>query len=78
MYIMGKVSKALEAFIRTIPDDKLSGFTDGEHTLYKDVNYRLDQQGVWLLDLLLLPSTVRLGGIISTDPRVADLTFSRS
>ncbi|RSM06723.1 hypothetical protein CEP52_005608 [Fusarium oligoseptatum] len=29
----------------SIPDDKINSFTDGEHTLYKDANYRLDNQG---------------------------------
>ncbi|RTE80230.1 hypothetical protein BHE90_005228 [Fusarium euwallaceae] len=43
---MGKAGKALRNFILSIPDDKINGFTDGEHTLYKDANYRLDNQGL--------------------------------
>lgn len=44
--VMGKASKALKAFIVGMPDDKLSGFTSGEHTLYSDTDFRLDNQGV--------------------------------
>ncbi|RSL69602.1 hypothetical protein CEP51_012316 [Fusarium floridanum] len=43
---MGKAGKALRNFILSIPDDKINSFTDGEHTLYKDANYRLDNQGL--------------------------------
>ncbi|KAJ5225133.1 hypothetical protein N7468_006358 [Penicillium chermesinum] len=43
---MGKASKALKAFIVGIPDGKLSGFTSGEHTLYSDADFRLDNQGL--------------------------------
>jgi hypothetical protein len=44
--IMGKGSKSLKDFIVGIPDGKLSGFTSGEHKLYSDINFRLDNQGV--------------------------------
>ncbi|KAM0414694.1 hypothetical protein ACHAPT_013456 [Fusarium lateritium] len=43
---MGKASKALKEFIESIPDGKINGFMNREHTLYKDVNYRLDNQGL--------------------------------
>ncbi|KAJ5470345.1 hypothetical protein N7530_007702 [Penicillium desertorum] len=43
---MGKGSKSLKDFIVGIPDGKLSGFTSGEHKLYSDINFRLDNQGL--------------------------------
>ncbi len=43
---MGKASKALKSFIEDIPDDKLTSFTDGQHTLYTSDDFRLDMQGV--------------------------------
>lgn len=43
---MGKAEKAPLLFIANIPDGKINGFTDGEHTLHKDENFRLDNQGV--------------------------------
>ena len=33
---MGKAGKALTRFIEDLPDSKLSGYMDGEHTLHKD------------------------------------------
>ncbi|TFY79618.1 hypothetical protein EWM64_g4395 [Hericium alpestre] len=44
--LMGKGSKALRAFINKIPDNKLEGFTESEHTIYHDRNFRLDMQGM--------------------------------
>lgn len=43
---MGKAEKALLLFIANIPDGEINGFTDREHTLYNDENFRLDNQGV--------------------------------
>ncbi|KAM4054418.1 hypothetical protein HRG_012463 [Hirsutella rhossiliensis] len=42
---MGKASKALKTFIEGIPDNKLQDITDGEHTIFKDTDFRLDMQG---------------------------------
>lgn len=42
---MGQASKALEAFIKGIPDDQLQApFPSG--TVYKEKDFRLDNQGV--------------------------------
>lgn len=38
--------KILRDFIDSIPDSKLEGFPDSQTTLYKDVDLRLDMQGV--------------------------------
>lgn len=38
--------KILREFIDSLPDAKLEGFPDGRATLYKDVDLRLDMQGV--------------------------------
>ncbi|KAI0315671.1 hypothetical protein OF83DRAFT_1265903, partial [Amylostereum chailletii] len=43
---MGRASKALEAFINSIPDAKLTGLSTGAATLYKDTDFRLDMQGM--------------------------------
>ncbi|KAJ1713090.1 hypothetical protein AFGD_005267 [Aspergillus flavus] len=43
---MGKATSALTAFIENIPDGKISGYTSGEHTLHRDTNFRLDNQGL--------------------------------
>ncbi|KAJ4129734.1 hypothetical protein NW754_004018 [Fusarium falciforme] len=43
---MGKGGKALKNFIESIPDDKINGFTDGEHALYSNTHYRLDNRGL--------------------------------
>ncbi|KAL2678539.1 hypothetical protein Neosp_009287 [[Neocosmospora] mangrovei] len=43
---MGKGSETLRKFIESIPDDKINGFTDGEHKLYSNTHYRLDHQGL--------------------------------
>lgn len=45
---MGKTNSALNAFITGIPDDKLSGFKDIIYALYKDTNFTLVHEGVWL------------------------------
>lgn len=39
---MGKGSKSFQTFIGSIPDSKLSGFTDSEYTLYKDLNFKTE------------------------------------
>ncbi|RHZ64432.1 uncharacterized protein CDV56_105796 [Aspergillus thermomutatus] len=41
----GRERVSLEEFIKSIPDEKIMGFTDGEHGLYKDVNHHLNHQG---------------------------------
>lgn len=38
--------KVLRDFIDDIPDDILEGFPDLQQTLYEDINFRLDMQGV--------------------------------
>ena len=43
---MGKASKALTAFIKGIPDDKLKDIGESQHTIVKDRDFRLDMQGV--------------------------------
>ena len=43
---MGKAKKALESFINSIPDSKLTGIPTQGGTLYKDNDFRLDMQGV--------------------------------
>ena len=43
---MGKASKALTAFIKGIPDDKLKDIGESQHTIYQDTDFRLDMQGV--------------------------------
>lgn len=43
-----KTAQELVDFINSIPDSKMLGFTHGEHELFKDVNFRLDMQGVCL------------------------------
>ncbi|KAI9668024.1 MAG: hypothetical protein M1821_000844 [Bathelium mastoideum] len=45
MAMPSKGAKALIAFITDIPDSKLTGWTEGEHTIYKDTDFRLDNQG---------------------------------
>ncbi|KAI9694131.1 MAG: hypothetical protein M1822_003402 [Bathelium mastoideum] len=45
MAMASKGAKALIAFIDDIPDSKLTGWTEGEHTIYKDIDFRLDNQG---------------------------------
>lgn len=44
--IMGKASKALQAFINGIPDAKLTGISQSPGTIYHDTDFRLDMQGV--------------------------------
>ena len=44
---MGKATKALSAFIDNIPDNKLEGIPEGAGTIYKDQDFRLDNQGVY-------------------------------
>ncbi|CDM35464.1 hypothetical protein DTO013E5_8051 [Penicillium roqueforti] len=41
-----KTAQELVDFINSIPDSKMLGFTHGEHELFKDVNFRLDMQGL--------------------------------
>lgn len=43
---MGKGKDAFEAFVDEIPDDKLTGISEGSGTIYKDDDFRLDLQGV--------------------------------
>lgn len=43
---MGKANKALEAFIKGIPDAKLTSIPTTAGTLHKDTDFRLDMQGV--------------------------------
>lgn len=43
---MGKADKALKEFIAAIPASKLQDLPTNAGTLYKDVNFRLDMQGV--------------------------------
>lgn len=61
---MGKTSKRLLKFIENIPDEKLVGLSDTEHTLYTTKDFRIDMQGVsatnpnldpwiWLTDLMI-------------------------
>ncbi|EPE06851.1 hypothetical protein F503_03278 [Ophiostoma piceae UAMH 11346] len=38
--------KLLQQFINDIPDDKLTILPDSPQTIYKDVNLRLDMQGI--------------------------------
>lgn len=43
---MGKGHDAVEDFIDSIPDEKLSAFADMEGKIFSDINFRLDDQGV--------------------------------
>jgi hypothetical protein len=43
---MGKSKKALVAYIESIPDDKLRGFQSNRSNVHKNVNFRLDMEGV--------------------------------
>lgn len=43
---MGKAAKALKTFIDGIPDSKITDMSEGAGTLHKDVDFRLDMQGV--------------------------------
>ena len=43
---MGKASKAFDAFVDSISDDKLTGLRDTSGTIFSDNDFRLDMQGV--------------------------------
>lgn len=49
---MGKASKALRAFIDSIPDNRLSPPQSGAGTIVSDTDFRLDMQGVSLTHTL--------------------------
>ncbi|CAL1709018.1 unnamed protein product [Somion occarium] len=43
---MGKADKAFKTFVNNIPNDKLTSLPDATQTLYRDVDFRLDMQGM--------------------------------
>lgn len=43
---MGKANKDLKAFIEEIPDDSLNALPTIPGTIYSDIDFRLDMQGV--------------------------------
>jgi hypothetical protein len=45
---MGKATAAIGAFIKSIPDGKLTGFSDPKptYTIYNNTDFRLDLQNV--------------------------------
>lgn len=47
---MGKGSKSLKAFIASIPDSALTRLPSEGGTIYTDVDFRLDMQGVGYLN----------------------------
>ncbi|KAH6626540.1 hypothetical protein B0J18DRAFT_143311 [Chaetomium sp. MPI-SDFR-AT-0129] len=43
---MGKGSDEILDFIESIPDDKLTGFSEVPGTIHRDINFRLDLQNI--------------------------------